>query len=170
MTRETKPGRQKVQSRGLLQTPLGNIWWEVSDQALCRLGFGECQQVGASDKTESAESKALHQQVMTELSEYFAGQRQAFEIPVDLGGSIFQKRVWDGLQQIAYAKTISYSQQAEMIQAPRAIRAVANANGANPIPIVIPCHRVIAKDGSLGGYGPGLEKKQWLLQHEEKYV
>ncbi len=101
-----------------------------------------------------------------QLQEYFAGRRQTFTLPLDLFGTAFQKSVWEELQRIPYGCTVSYSDVAERIGRPKAVRAVAGAIAANPIPFVIPCHRVIGKDGRLVGYAGGLELKAELLQME----
>jgi methylated-DNA-[protein]-cysteine S-methyltransferase len=102
----------------------------------------------------------------TQLAEYFAGRRRAFELPLHLSGTAFQQRVWTALLEIPYGETASYGTTAAAIGAPRASRAVGLANGQNPIPIVVPCHRVIGANGSLTGYGGGLDAKRWLLSHE----
>jgi methylated-DNA-[protein]-cysteine S-methyltransferase len=101
-----------------------------------------------------------------QLAAYFAGERFHFDLLLDLAGTPFQKRVWQELLQIPYGATISYVELARRVGQPKAARAVGSANGRNPIAIVIPCHRVIAADGSLGGYGGGLDRKKWLLDHE----
>ena len=101
-----------------------------------------------------------------QLQAYFAGQLQRFDLPLDLRGTDFQLRVWRELERIPYGETRSYLQIAEAIGAPRAVRAVGAANGANPIPIVVPCHRVIGASGKLVGYGGGLPLKKRLLQLE----
>ncbi len=109
-------------------------------------------------------------QLKRELAEYFAGERQQFEVALDAPGTPFQQLVWDGLQAIPYGQTASYSEQAQYLGRDSATRAVASANGKNRISIVIPCHRVIGKDGSLTGYGGGLERKRWLLDHEKAHA
>jgi len=102
-----------------------------------------------------------------QIRAYLAGERQVFDLPLDLGvGTDFQHDVWRGLQSIGYGETISYAELARMVGRPRAARAVGNANHHNPISIIVPCHRVIAADGSLGGYGGGLWRKRWLLDLE----
>ncbi len=101
-----------------------------------------------------------------QLEEYFAGTRRAFDLPLRLQGTDFQRRVWRELDEIPYGVTWSYGQLARRIGNPSASRAVGLANGRNPISILVPCHRVIGADGSLTGYGGGLERKQWLLAHE----
>lgn len=115
-----------------------------------------------------AESEdALLKQTKKELDEYFKGQRQEFTIPLLMIGSEFQKSVWEALLKIPYGETSTYKKQAQMIGNEKAVRAVANANGANAISIIIPCHRIIGSDGSLTGYAGGLELKQRLLEIEK---
>src|ERR1700690_2867719 len=101
-----------------------------------------------------------------QLAEYFAGARRVFDLPLALHGTPFQQRVWRALTEIPYGETWSYGQLAKRIGNPKASRAVGLANGSNPISILVPCHRVIGADGSLTGYGGGMERKQWLLRHE----
>ena len=104
--------------------------------------------------------------VQIQVAEYMDGKRKIFDIPLDTPGTEFQKTVWNMLQQIPYGETWSYKQQAIKIDNPKAVRAVATANGYNKIAFIIPCHRVIGSDGSLTGYGGGLKRKQWLLDLE----
>ena len=101
-----------------------------------------------------------------QLGEYFDGERREFDIELDLVGTAFQRRVWEALLTIPYGETRSYGEIAELISSPGAFRAVGLANGRNPIAIIVPCHRVIGANGSLTGYGGGLERKQVLLEHE----
>ena len=101
-----------------------------------------------------------------QLSEYFAGTRQEFDLPLDLDGTAFQRRAWTALAKIPYGETRSYGEQARRLGVPRAARAIGAANGANPLPIVLPCHRLVGADGSLTGFGGGLETKRWLLEFE----
>jgi methylated-DNA-[protein]-cysteine S-methyltransferase len=104
--------------------------------------------------------------VTAQLREYFAGERTSFEVPLALEGSPFERRVWRGLQEIPYGQTISYGELARRIDQPSAARAVGLANGRNPIAVIVPCHRVIGADGSLTGYGGGVERKRLLLELE----
>jgi methylated-DNA-[protein]-cysteine S-methyltransferase len=104
--------------------------------------------------------------ICEQLDAYFAGALEAFDVPLAPTGTPFQQRVWDELTRIPFGETISYSELARRLGDPKLVRAVGLANGRNPISIVIPCHRVIGADGSLVGYGGGLERKQWLLEHE----
>lgn len=109
----------------------------------------------------------LLNQTKKQLSEYFSGQRQAFDLPLDLSiGTAFQQKVWQALLQINHSNILSYAQLAKQIGHPTSYRACANANGKNPISLIVPCHRVIASDGSLGGYTGGVSIKQKLLQIE----
>ena len=104
-----------------------------------------------------------------QLNQYFEGTRKAFNIKLNPTGTDFQKRVWKQLDQIPFGKTISYLELSKKLGDVKAIRAVANANGKNPLWIITPCHRVIGSDGSLTGYAGGLHRKQWLLEHESPY-
>lgn len=103
-----------------------------------------------------------------QLREYFGGDRTEFSLPLALGGSVFQQRVWAALQGIGYGQTVSYGELAARIGQPSASRAVGLANGRNPVSIIVPCHRVVGADGSLTGYGGGIERKQYLLAHEQR--
>jgi len=104
-----------------------------------------------------------------QLNEYFNGKRKAFELNLHPSGTPFQQKVWEELQNIPFGETRSYQLQTNTLGDPKAIRAVASANGKNPIAIVIPCHRIIGTDGSLTGYAGGLWRKKWLLDHEAKH-
>jgi methylated-DNA-[protein]-cysteine S-methyltransferase len=103
---------------------------------------------------------------VAQLEEYFAGRRRRFDIPLELSGTDFQQGVWRALTEIPYGETVSYAELALMVGRPQAYRAVGQANGANPIPIVLPCHRVVASGGGIGGYGGGLPMKRKLLALE----
>jgi methylated-DNA-[protein]-cysteine S-methyltransferase len=108
--------------------------------------------------------------VRTQLNEYFAGTRTEFDLPLHASGTPFQQKVWDALTRIPYGETASYGETAAAIGAPSASRAVGLANGQNPLPIIVPCHRVVGANGSLTGYGGGLETKRWLLAHEAAHA
>jgi len=105
-----------------------------------------------------------------QLVEYFSGDRLEFDLPLAAVGTDFQRKVWRELCRIPYGVTISYGELARRIGQPGAARAVGLANGSNPLPIVVPCHRVIGADGSLTGFGGGIERKRWLLAHEARYA
>jgi methylated-DNA-[protein]-cysteine S-methyltransferase len=103
-----------------------------------------------------------------QLRAYFAGRLGEFDVPLALEGTPFQQEVWSALRKIGYGETISYAELARRVGRPGAARACGSANGCNPVAIIVPCHRVIAADGTLGGYGGGLDRKTWLLQHEAR--
>ena len=114
------------------------------------------------------ERNAIIQQTQTQLGEYFALERTEFDLPIAFTGTKFQQQTWRALLSIPYGETRSYAEQAHFIGNPKAVRAVGRTNGLNPIPIVVPCHRVIGKLGQLTGYAGGLEIKKFLLQLENK--
>ena len=107
-------------------------------------------------------------EVVEQLAEYFAGKRSEFSVPVSLSGTEFQRTVWTALQDIRYGETVSYGELAERIGRPTASRAVGLANGKNPVSIIVPCHRVVGSTGDLTGYGGGLDRKQYLLDFEQR--
>ena len=109
------------------------------------------------------------QDCVYQLRDYFKGEREIFSLKLNPNGTDFQKRVWKQLEKIPLGKTISYLNLSKQLGDIKAIRAVANANGKNPLWIIVPCHRVIGSDGSLTGYAGGLSRKQWLLEHESPY-
>src|SRR5262249_26810960 len=146
-----------------LDTPVGRLRLVSEDGAL-RYIFLDGDPVG--DEREDAVLKRTARQ----LGEYFAGRRTQFDLPLAPQGSPFQRAVWDALARIPYGATCSYADIARAIDRPAAVRAVGAANGANPIPIVLPCHRVIGSDGKLVGYGGGLPRKRWLLAHEVRFA
>ena len=148
---ESPIGRLLLTSDG---TALTGLYMEPSRKAQCTDGWME-------DVTVAPLSAAVRQ-----LTEYFAGTRREFDLPLRLQGTTFQTRVWRELTEIPYGQTWSYGQLAHRIAKPSASRAVGLANGRNPISILVPCHRVIGADGSLTGYGGGIERKRWLLVHE----
>lgn len=158
-----------------LESPVGNITVAMSQQGLCYLDFPKTDdpilglRVWASKQARSAQFERNEQvctPVLTQLKEYFDQKRKDFDLPIDLTGTPFQQLVYRQLCQIPYGTVASYKQIAEAIGAPKAVRAVGGANNKNPIPIIVPCHRVIGANGSLVGYGGGLEIKKILLKLE----
>lgn len=135
---------------------------EESDR-LIRLTFNE-DWLG---EDETLENSWLIEETCQQLRDYFNGQRKVFELPVSLNGTAFQIKVWNGLKKIPYGERVSYQELANRIGHPRADRAVGTANHFNPLPIIIPCHRVVRKGGQLGGYGGGTALKAGLLALEE---
>lgn len=110
----------------------------------------------------------LHEKLQKQMEEYFSGKRRTFELDLQIKGTSFQEKVWKELLRIPYGTTRSYGQLAEVLHEPGSVRAVGHANGSNRLAIAVPCHRVIGADGSLTGYGGGLWRKRWLLEHERK--
>ena len=158
-----------------MDSPLGRLYLAQHAGGLCCVSLGE----GAMEKlfayinkvfptAELKPSKPILKDTIQQLSEYFEGERTDFDVKLFLSGTEFQKQVWKGLMEIPYGKTISYGALATTLNSPGGMRAVGAANGQNPIPIIIPCHRVIAADGSLGGYTGGLEIKMKLLDLEQQ--
>ena len=149
-----------------LETPIGTLLIVGDAAAVHRITF---PQRGRAAKPDAEWQESQHGPVgeaMRQLREYFAGKRVTFDLPLAPEGTAFQRSVWRQLQEIPYGETISYGELARRVGNPKASRAVGSANGANPLPIVIPCHRVIAGDGTLGGFGGGLPTKQTLLALE----
>ena len=160
-----------------IETELGIMVAGATEDGVCLLEFidrrmlpTEYRDLKRLLKTTFEEGLNLHLvQLKEQLKEYFEGSLKVFSVPLVTPGSDFQKAVWNELLKIPYGTTRSYLGQAVALGKPDAIRAVANANGMNRISIVIPCHRVIGSDGRLTGYGGGLKRKRWLLDHEKKY-
>ena len=119
---------------------------------------------------ELIEDHKFNDQAADQLGQYFEGERKQFSLPLDLEGTDFQKRVLQAVQEVPYGATRSYQDIAERIGSPKAVRAVGNANRTNPLPLIIPCHRIIGSDGSMTGYGGGIDLKRKLLEFEKKIV
>lgn len=157
-------------------TPLGPMFVCATGNGVCLLEFVDRRALETefNDLQRLLEAPILAgennhtRQAVQEITEYFGGQRTDFDVSLDLPGSDFQRSVWKLLQRIPYGQTASYQEQADRLGRPSAVRAIANANGANRVSIIVPCHRVIGKDGSLIGYGGGLPRKRWLLDHEQR--
>ena len=149
----------------VIETPIGPLLVAADEAGLRRISFpekGRARQPEAGWVRDGAPFRVLARQ----LAEYFAGKRTDFDLPLSATGTEFQESVWRALQDIPYGETVSYGTIATRVGRPTAVRAVGAANGANPIAIVIPCHRVIGADGSLTGYGGGEARKKWLLALE----
>jgi methylated-DNA-[protein]-cysteine S-methyltransferase len=143
-----------------IQSPVGLLKLTASESALTGIWLN------ARGRPDKGRARGVMAQVERQLADYFAGGLTSFDLPIALTGTPFQCDVWNMLRHIPFGVTCSYAEIAERIGRPDAIRAVGAANGQNPIPIVIPCHRVIGKNGSLTGFGGGLKMKAWLLRHE----
>ena len=148
---------------GIFKSPIGDLVVNVTERGVSEIYFSD--EAAASEAKESAILTAC----LAQLAEYFDGVRAEFSVPLDLKGTPFQLDVWRVLLQIQYGATASYGGVAAAIGRPKAVRAVGGANHNNPVSIIVPCHRVIGSDGSLTGYGGGLHRKRWLLDHEAKY-
>jgi len=142
-----------------LQSPLGLMEFKASQQGITQVIF-----CGA--KTTAINGNHITDCCKQQLSEYFSGNRQTFDVALDPKGTEFQKLVWKNLSKIPFGKTYSYLDIAKMVDRPKGSQAVGGANGRNPISIIVPCHRVIGSNGSLTGYAGGIERKLWLLNHE----
>jgi methylated-DNA-[protein]-cysteine S-methyltransferase len=148
----------------IYKSPIGNLTLEFSDKGLSGLYFRDDAEAEGEEC-----SAGYHISPFTiQIDEYFNGNRKIFDLPLDLQGTEFQKRVWHELLKIPFGRTISYKELSLRLGDIKAIRAVAAANGANPVSIIVPCHRVIGSDGSLTGYAGGLWRKKWLLEFESK--
>ena len=155
----------------VIDSNMGNLSIAASPQGIAAIEFGETDFSPLAEKMKLkpvCTSTPLLENCVKQLKEYFDGKRRDFSLPLDLVGTEFQKRVWNTLLTISYGETISYKEEAKKMGNEKALRAVAQANGANPIPIIIPCHRVINADGSIGGYSSGVDKKLFLLSIEQK--
>ncbi len=152
-----------------LDTPIGPLLLVADEQGLCRIDFPRAEQGDRIQSNWRRDRRYLGAAV-AQLKAYFEGRLHAFDLVLAARGTQFRKVVWNELARIPYAQTISYGELARRIGAPAASRAVGAANGANPLPIVVPCHRVIGANGTLTGFGGGLPIKQWLLDHERRYA
>ena len=150
-------------------SPLGNLLIVEEGDAVvyCQWEDSVDERIIATWEEDKEQQNALLTLVCRQLTEYFAGKRKAFDLPIRLNGTPFQQIVWKGLQQIPYGETLSYADLARQIGRNKAARAVGNANNHNPLMIIIPCHRVVASNGKMGGYAGGIARKAWLLEKEK---
>jgi methylated-DNA-[protein]-cysteine S-methyltransferase len=151
-----------------LNTPIGDLLLAGDEEALSLIGFPEGSMRRDPQPAWIYNEKPFAN-ARRQLLEYFEGERKSFDLPIRMSGTEFQVRVLEELQQIPYGETLSYRDIAERIGNPKAVRAVGAANGRNPIPIVIPCHRVIGSSGDLTGFGGGLDTKEALLRLEAEH-
>ncbi|MEZ4799712.1 MAG: methylated-DNA--[protein]-cysteine S-methyltransferase [Flavobacteriales bacterium] len=146
-----------------IHSPIGWLHLEASDLGLERISMRD-------QGVEQSDDHFIIHEAISQLTEFFDGTRKSFNVPLHMIGTHFQLNVWEELQKIPFAVTNSYEDIARRLGDVKVIRAAATANGRNPIPIIIPCHRVIGKDGSLTGYSGGLHRKKWLLEFEHATV
>ena len=154
-----------------LDTPIGELTLLASDDGLTHVLFADQEPadvgLGPDDHDDGTGPDPVLDAAARQLTEYFAGERRDFDLPLDLDGTEFQRAAWRALADVPYGETRSYAEQADAIGRPGAFRAVGAANGRNPVPIVLPCHRIVGADGSLTGFGGGLAVKERLLRHEQ---
>ncbi len=165
----------KVLKESSFQSPLGRMIVIADDEALYLLEFDDARglerekrhlKIKTNSKIISGETK-IHHRLYSELFLYFESKLRKFETPIRFLGTEFQNHVWEQLKKIPHGETVSYLELAKELKKPKAYRAVAQANGANQLALIVPCHRVINANGNLGGYAGGLKRKQWLLDHEK---
>ncbi len=153
-----------------IATPIGELTLTASDTALTGVYFPSSRHgpppVLSHSQSEAGPAGAILARARQQLAEYFARARMTFDLPLAAEGTEFEQRVWDALRTIPYGATTSYGEIARRLGDARNARAVGTANGKNPIPIIVPCHRVIGANGDLTGFGGGIERKRWLLSHE----
>jgi len=142
-----------------MDSPIGAIEIQASAK-------GVTQAIFSGTERHAIKTNKITHSCKQQLNEYFQAKRKVFDVPLDQHGTVFQKSVWACLVNIPFGKTLSYRDIAEMLNNPKAVRAVGGANGRNPIGIIVPCHRVIGANGTLTGYAGGIERKSWLLKHE----
>ncbi len=150
------PKRRQIR----IDSPLGPLVVEYTSAGLSALRFDP------GSEGSPLSDDAFGERISRQLSEYFAGARRAFDLPLAPAGTVFQRRVWEALSRIPFGETRSYAEIAGVVGCPGGSRAVGQANGRNPIPLIVPCHRVVATGGGLGGYSGGIDIKRWLLTHE----
>ncbi|OHU94475.1 methylated-DNA--[protein]-cysteine S-methyltransferase [Pseudoalteromonas byunsanensis] len=144
-----------------MNTPIGALIIQASQYGLTYVGF---KPIKLHDEQHNTHTKIALEQ----LTEYFSGSRYEFDVAIDVHGTEFQESVWKVLTTVTYGDTNTYSWMANCLDNPKAVRAVGSANGKNPISIIVPCHRIIGANGTLTGYAGGVEKKAWLLEHEQQ--
>lgn len=177
MGKDSSEKRTGTLKASTFDTPLGSMLAIADEKALFILEFFERK--GLEREIDRLQDKYHYQitsgktapikSIESEMKSYFSGKLREFKTPIHLLGTTFQHKVWNELLKIPYGEKRSYLQQAKAIKKETACRAVANANGANQLAIIIPCHRIINANGKLGGYGGGVERKKWLLEHEKNY-
>lgn len=150
-----------------MESKIGTLYLVASEKGLCAVFWDKQDSPLATALDKSLPEHQVLAQAEWEITEYLDGKRQTFEVPLDIQGTDFQKKVWQQLLKIPYGQTLSYLELAKQIRNEKSARAVGTANGRNPLCVVIPCHRVIASNGTLGGYSGGLEIKSKLLDLEK---
>lgn len=152
------------------KSPIGNLCLSASNEGVCAVRFHDCQSEPNDNSVAEDAALAHIKNTIIQLDEYFEGKLSKFSLPLVLSGTTFQNAVWNALQQIPYGQTVSYKNIAQVIGNVKASRAVGMANNRNPLPIIIPCHRVIGQNGAMVGYAGQIWRKEWLLKHERQYI
>ena len=150
-----------------IDSPIGTLTLVADDEVLTEVRFPNDAHHDDDIEMVDATDHAVLQQAANELGEYFSGTRVDFDVPLDPRGTAFQLAAWQALRTIPYGETVSYGEQAKRLGDAGKARAVGAANGRNPLPIIVPCHRVVGSNGHLTGFGGGIETKAWLLDHEQ---
>ncbi len=154
----------------VVESPVGKLLLTARDAGLTSVLFEPHDPSTTADchpgEDASGEAFLILELARVQLAAYFAGDLTMFDLPLAPAGTAFQRRVWGTLREIRFGESTSYGELARQIGAPKGARAVGAANGRNPLPIIVPCHRVIGADGTLTGFGGGMHRKQWLLEHE----
>ncbi|MEJ2627624.1 MAG: methylated-DNA--[protein]-cysteine S-methyltransferase [bacterium] len=161
-------------SYSFMETQFGTLLLASSEKGMKRIMLSGSNQLNRLrqefGKNQLRENKNFNENAAEQLRQYFQGKRKKFSLPLDLEGTDFQKQVLRAVQEVPYGTTQSYKEIAQKIGNPRAVRAVGNANRTNPLPLIIPCHRIIGSDGSMTGYGGGIDLKRKLLEFEKRHV
>lgn len=156
--------------RTTIESPIGTITLVADDDSLVEVRFpNEATRTAATEDSSAGDHPVLRH-AAEQLREYFAGERVDFDVPLAPNGTSFQLAAWEALRTIPYGETVSYGEQARRLGDARKARAVGAANGRNPLPIIVPCHRVVGANGHLTGFGGGIECKAWLLDHERNVL
>ena len=155
-------------TRTRVASPIGTVTLTSNGRALTGLALIETDDVDEQDATTDHDAVLIA--AREQLEAYFDMRLQQFDLPLEPQGTEFQRRVWESLKLIPFGETISYAELARRVDKPKAVRAVGAANGRNPLMIIVPCHRVIGADGSLTGFGAGIDRKRWLLDHETRVL
>ena len=154
------------EAAAIIESPIGRLYLAGTVDGLTSLWFTKQMKERPRNLACRGQAGRILEEAQRQLTEYFDGARKDFDLPLEFHGTRFQKEAWRGLLTIPYGQTVSYGEQARRIGRPKAVRAIGTANGANPIAVIVPCHRVIGANGSLTGYGGGMETKQKLLALE----
>jgi len=157
-------------AKTIYESPLGPVEILASDKGITALNFMPKSATSRSKTVGSSARSPLLDEAIRELAEYFAGERREFTVRLDLRGTPFELAVWRALREVPFGRTVSYGELGRSVGKPGAARAVGGANHRNPVSIIVPCHRVIGTDGGLTGYGGGLWRKKWLLEHEQRHA